>query len=66
MIVYAVQVFDDYADGGAVAIFSVYEKAKEYSDSYKLDRSQRVEIVKMEIDNPLYSDNNNFVDYRHG
>lgn len=63
-IVYGILESEDYAGGGVTAIFSTYEKAKEYLDKIKPDVCSSVEIVEMQIDNPSFEGKNS--DYRHG
>jgi hypothetical protein len=63
-IIYGISEYEDYASGGVTAIFSTYEKAKEYIDKMKPDVCSSVEIVEMEIDNPSYE--GRCFDYKHG
>jgi len=63
-IVYGIEQSEDYGGGGVTAIFSTYEKAKEYAVKIKPDLCSSVEIIEMEIDNPSYEGKSS--DYRHG
>lgn len=63
-IVYGVSEWEDYSSGGITVVFSTYEKAKEYILKIKPNVCSSVEIVEIEIDNPLYEGKS--YDYRHG
>lgn len=50
--IFGVEIMWDYEGGGVVAVFSTFEKAEEYANTYKLSCGQSIEVVSMIIDEP--------------